>query len=87
MLNTKWFFPLLILFSVPGFSQNNPDSISFFYPDTILSLENSLVFVEKTTDIYFSYNPKNLQLEEIIDISSGWWTLRDFAGFITSEET
>lgn len=79
----KWFIHLLLFISISGFSQQNPDSISFFFPDTSLSIEKSLSLIEKATGKYFSYNSANLPTEMILEISPGPWRLGDFAGWFS----
>ncbi len=82
----KCFIPLLLFYYAPGNSQQNPDSLSFFYPDTLLSLEKSLQVVEKATGFYFSYNPENLDLEKSFHPPPGWWKLMDFVRWIAETE-
>ena len=86
MQQIRWFIPLLLFYSIPGSSQYNPDSVSFIYPDTTLSLEQSLLFVEKATGIYFSYNPVNLGLDDTLELSHGPWKLSDFIRMIIARE-
>jgi len=81
---TKWFFPILLIFALPVFSQYDPDSIFFYYPDTTLSTEKSLILIEDSTGIYFSYNPANLPLLEDLNISPGRWSLSVFLNWMSN---
>ena len=70
---------------MPGLSQYNPDSIYFYYPDTSLVTEQSLLLIENATGIYFSYNPANLPVKEKLNLSPGRYNLTEFMQWISQQ--
>ncbi len=58
---------LLILILSSGIfcqAQKSHKNLQVFLPDTNLNLERSLLLLEENTDLYFSYNPQILDLED-----------------------
>jgi hypothetical protein len=67
---------LLFLVSLPGKAQF-PDSLTISFPDTALSIENTLFLVEDQTHLYFSYNPEIFKGEQDLEWTAGEYSLDD----------
>ncbi len=71
------FTTTLIIFTLSGKAQQLPDSLRVILPDTSLSPENTLFLVEKSSDVYFSYNPEIFSGELTMDWESGEYYLKE----------
>jgi hypothetical protein len=72
------FLPVFLLScGIYGYPQENRGSILVSLPDTNLSLERSLLHLEAKTDLYFSYNPEILDLEDELTWLQGAYALKD----------
>ncbi len=73
----KYCFFFLILLSLPGWSQQNPDSLKLNLPDTVLTTEGTLFLVEKNCPYYFSYNPAIFKRDTMLHWSPAVYPLRN----------
>jgi hypothetical protein len=67
-------------------SQETPGNLQVSLPDTNLSLERSLLLLEGKTDLYFSYNPEILDLEDEFIWKQGVHALDDILHFIEERQ-
>ena len=67
-------------------SQKTPGNLQVSLPDTNLSLERSLLLLEGKTDLYFSYNPEILDLEDDFYWQQGVHALDDILQVIKERQ-
>ena len=80
----KYFFLFLLLTSLPGMAQLDPESRMVSLPDTILSIENTLFLIEEKTAVYFSYNTDILESDLAVEWSSGNYSLENILDRISN---
>jgi hypothetical protein len=84
---SRWFLLIFLLSSgIYCHSQLNPANLQVSLPDTNLSLERSLLLFEEKTDLYFSYNPEILHLEDEFTWQQGEYALDDILQVIKERQ-
>ncbi len=76
-LQRRFFFLFLLFSGIYCSSQSDPGKLQVSLPDTILTLEKSLLLLEEETSLYFSYNPEILDLEDEYSWLEGIYSLED----------
>jgi hypothetical protein len=84
---SRWFLLILILFySIYCQAQKSPGNLQVSIPDTNLNLERSLLLLEENTDLYFSYNPEILDLEDEFSWQQGVYFFDDILQVIRERQ-
>jgi hypothetical protein len=82
----RFFLIFLLSSGVYCYSQKAHGDMQVTLPDTNLSLERSLLLLEEKTDLYFSYNPEILDLEDEFLWQQGVHTLENILQVIKEQQ-
>jgi hypothetical protein len=78
---------MFLLFSgIYCHSQVTPGDLQISLPDTSLTLEGTLPMLEGKMNLYFSYNPEILDLEDVFSWQQGAYALDDILQVITERQ-
>ena len=80
------FLIFLLSSGIYCYSQEIPGNLQISLPDTILTLEKSLLLLEGKMSLYFSYNPEILDLEDDFIWQRGVYALDDILQTITERQ-
>jgi hypothetical protein len=82
----RFFLIFLLCSTMNCHSQENHGNMLVSLPDTSLTLEKSLLLLEGKTDLYFSYNPDILDLEDDFIWHRGLYALDDILKVIKERQ-